>query len=64
MLEEVKSAVVKMSREELSMFRMWFEEFDADAWDRQFEEDVLAGRLDDLAAEAIRDLEEGRCTAL
>jgi len=52
-----------MSREKLSIFRRWFiEEFDADAWDSQFEDDVLSGRLDALAEEAIRDFEEGRCT--
>lgn len=39
-------------------------DFDADAWDKQFEEDVNAGRLDVLADEAIRDLSEGRCTDL
>ena len=31
---------------------------DAVAWDKQFEEDVAAGRLDALADEAIRDLRE------
>ncbi len=39
-------------------------DFDADAWDKQLEEDVNAGRLDDLADEAIRDMREGRCTEL
>jgi hypothetical protein len=39
-------------------------EFDADAWDRQFEEDVSAGRLDALADEALLDLREGRITEL
>ncbi len=63
-LEKIKPVIAKMSREELSMFRIWFEEFDAEAWDRQFEEDILAGRLDAMAEEAIRDLEEGRCTEL
>ena len=61
---EIKSAVSKLSREELATFRVWFEEFDAEAWDRQFEADVKAGRLDLLAEEALRDLHEGRCTDL
>jgi len=63
-VEEIKTVVTKMSREELSTFRHWFEDFDAKAWDSQFEEDVFAGRLDALAEEALRDLEEGRCTIL
>jgi hypothetical protein len=61
---EIESAVSKLSREELSAFRAWFEDFDAEAWDRQFEEDAKAGRLDALADEALRDLREGRCTDL
>jgi len=61
---EIESAVKKLSREELSAFRAWFEDFDAEAWDKQFEEDAKAGRLDALADEALRDLREGRCTDL
>jgi hypothetical protein len=63
-VKEIESAVSRLSREELSAFRVWFEEFDADAWDRQLEEDVAAGRLDSLAEEALRDLREGRCSDL
>ncbi len=61
---EIESAISKLSREELSALRVWFADFDAEAWDRQFEEDVKAGRLDALAEEALRDLREGRCTEL
>ena len=50
--------------EELARFRAWFAEFDAVQWDRQFERDVTAGRLDDLAKEVISDLRQGRCTDL
>jgi hypothetical protein len=61
---EIEAAISKLSREELLAFRSWFEDFDAEAWDRQFEQDVKAGRLDALAEEALRDLREGRCTDL
>jgi hypothetical protein len=63
-VQEIESAVAKLSREELAAFRDWFQEFDADAWDKQFEADVTAGRFDALADEALRDLHEGRCTEL
>lgn len=53
---EIVSAVQELSRIELSAFRNWFLGFDAEAWDRQFEDDVKAGRLDDLADEALREL--------
>jgi hypothetical protein len=61
-IQELEKAVQALSTAELAQFRAWFAEFDADAWDRQIEEDAAAGRLDQLAAEALRDLDEGRCT--
>jgi len=61
---EIESAVSKLTRVELSAFRAWFEDFDAEAWDKQFEEDAKSGRLDALANEALRDKREGRCTDL
>lgn len=63
-ISEIELAVAKLSRQDLSAFREWFQEFDADAWDRQLEADVSAGRLDMLADEALQDLREGRCTDL
>ncbi len=54
-VSEIEHAVAGLSREELSAFRDWFEEFDAAAWDKQFADDVAAGRLDALAAEALSD---------
>jgi hypothetical protein len=63
-LQEIERAVSQLSAEELADFRVWFAEFDAEIWDRQFEEDVAAGRLDDLAQRALQHLREGRCTDL
>ena len=63
-IKDIETAVGKLSPEELSAFRRWFFEFDAEVWDRQFEADVRAGRLDGLADEALRELPEERCTDL
>ena len=63
-VQEIESAIQRLSREELNAFREWFEEFDAEAWDDQLDEDVKAGRLDSLADEALADLTEGRSTDL
>jgi hypothetical protein len=63
-LQEIESAISKLSAKELAAFRVWFAEFDAEIWDRQFEEDVAAGRLDNLAERALQHLQEGRCTDL
>lgn len=63
-VHEIETAIAKLSRDEFLAFRDWFSEFDAAALDTQFEEDALAGRLNALADEAIRDLREGRCRDL
>ena len=63
-IEEIKSAVHHLSRKDLERFRAWFYEYEAGAWDTEFEEDVRAGKLDALTGQAIRDFEEGRCTDL
>jgi outer membrane murein-binding lipoprotein Lpp len=61
-VEELEAAVQRLSPEDRAAFRAWFAEFDANEWDRQLESDVVAGRLDWLAAEALADRSAGRCT--
>ena len=63
-LQEIEHAVSQLSPNDLATFRAWFEDFDASIWDRPFEEDVAALRLDTFAEETMRDLREGRCTDL
>ena len=63
-LQEIEDAISQLSSDDLSRFRTWFAEFDAEAWDRQFEEDVVSGKLDALADKALAHLRKGRCTDL
>jgi hypothetical protein len=63
-IEDIERAVKELDREQLAAFRRWFLEFDSEAWDHQFEEDVAAGRLNELGDEAIADLREGRTRPL
>lgn len=63
-VEEIEEAIRSLSRQQLSELRSWFGEFDAQLWDEQLECDIAAGRLDQLADEAINDLREGRGTDL
>jgi len=63
-LHDIENAIAGLSPDELSKLRTWFVEFDAEAWDRQLEQDIRAGRLDALAEEALEDLREGRTTEL
>ena len=63
-VEQIEAEIQRLSLEELAMFHAWFSDFDAEAWDKHFVEDVKAGKLDALAAVAVRDHEAGRSTNL
>jgi hypothetical protein len=58
-VESLEREVEKLSPQELAAFRDWFANYDADAWDRQMEADVKAGKLDGLAAEALAEHRRG-----
>ena len=58
-VKEIQEAITALSPEELSRFRRWFEEFDAQRWDEAFEEDARTGRLDKVAEAAIREYKAG-----
>ena len=63
-IEKIEQEVQALSPEELAQFRAWFLEYDWAAWDRQIERDSQAGRLDALAAKALRDHAAGKTTPL
>lgn len=63
-LEELESAVSRLSAEDLSRFSRWFEEYVSEEWDRRIENDLLSGRLDAAGKRADEDFEAGRCTPL
>jgi hypothetical protein len=57
--EAIEREVETLNRQELASFREWFLEYDAEAWDREFEEDAAAGKLDRFASEAIAEFKSG-----
>ena len=63
-VQELQATVSQLSAEELARFREWFDKFDAEVWDRQFEEDAKSGKLDQLANQAIADFQAGKCKQL
>jgi hypothetical protein len=63
-IEELESVVSGLPAPELARFSEWFEEFMADQWDRQIEQDVQAGRLDAAIKRADDHYDAGRCTPL
>jgi hypothetical protein len=63
-VEKIEQDIQSLSPQELAQFRAWFLEYDWAIWDRQIERDAEAGRLDDLAAKALRDHKAGKTTPL
>jgi hypothetical protein len=63
-LHDLEEAVRALPPQDFAAFRSWFAEYDAALWDRQIEEDVQAGRLDEIMDEATREFREGRCRDL
>lgn len=63
-LDELETAVSRLPSDELAAFARWFEEYLAEAWDRQIEADIKAGRLDEAGRRADADFEAGRCKPL
>ena len=58
-IKSIEKAIEALPPAELAEFRRWFAEFDAAAWDRQLEQDASAGKLDQLANEALADFHAG-----
>jgi hypothetical protein len=63
-VEEIEREIQKLTPSELGTFRKWFLEFDAEAWDRQIEEDARSGKLDRMASRALKSFESGGCSEL
>jgi hypothetical protein len=59
-VQEIERAIEKLPREEVFVFTNWLSTHFSDLWDRQIEEDISAGLLDELAAEAVAEHRAGR----
>ncbi|MBI1311347.1 hypothetical protein GC176_08575 [bacterium] len=63
-LQQLEKTVSELPPDQLSAFREWFHAFDAEKWDEQFDRDVAAGRLDQLADDASAEHRAGKSTEL
>jgi len=63
-VENIEHEVRDLTPTELAAFRKWFLEFDAQVWDRQIEQDILKGKLDKLAEEALTAHRAGKSKEL
>lgn len=58
-VEDIEKAVTKLTPEQLAKFRAWFADYDARLFDEKIERDAKAGKLDTLAAKALRAHRKG-----
>ena len=63
-VNELERQVQGLSPEELTAFRRWFAEFDGEVWDRQFESDARAGKLNYFAEQARQAHATGKSSKL
>ena len=50
---EIKQDILALPKNEYAELLHWIREQDWEQWEREFDEDVQAGRLDALATEAL-----------
>ena len=58
-VHDIEKAISALPLNKLEQFRKWFDKFDAKEWDKQFEDDVMSGKLDQIAENAITDFDKG-----
>ncbi len=63
-LEQIEKSVAELDSAELEAFSEWFEAFQAARWDEQIKLDGKAGKLDDLAQDALAEFRSGRTQRL
>ncbi|KQT52913.1 MULTISPECIES: hypothetical protein [unclassified Aureimonas] len=52
-LDKIEQDIAGLSHDELARFREWFEQFEADRFDRTIEDGIKAGELNALADAAL-----------
>jgi hypothetical protein len=63
-VQEIETAITRLPRAQVAELAAWFEEFHAQLWNNQIEQDARDGRLDSLLDETKRDFDAGRCESL
>lgn len=54
-VREIENAITQLPTDELTELVIWLEEYYAAVWEQQIEQDLEAGRLDDLLAELDKE---------
>jgi hypothetical protein len=63
-VEQIEQEIEQLSRSEFALLRDWILERDWASWDAQVNQDVRAGKLDELGSESQEDYRAGRMREL
>jgi hypothetical protein len=63
-VEQIEQEIEQLSRSEFALLRDWILERDWASWDAQVNQDVRAGKLDELVSESQEDYRAGRMREL
>ena len=63
-LEKIEQDIASLDPKDVRKLAEWLEEYKAELWDRQMEDDAKSGRLDKFAARALAAHRAGKSTPL
>jgi hypothetical protein len=58
-IEQIENAILKLSEQDFTKLRNWLLDLDYQQWDKKLEQDIIDGKLDALAKEALAEFEVG-----
>jgi hypothetical protein len=63
-LEKIEQEIAALDPKDVRKLADWLDAYKAELWDRQIEADAKAGKLDQLAEQALADHRAGRTRPL
>ena len=63
-IAEIESAIAQLPERDFAELMVWIQEYHDRVWDKQIANDLAAGRLDALIAEADKEFRDGSARPL
>ena len=63
-IAEIEEAIKKLSPPDLAELAAWFADYQSQQWEKQMEQDLDAGRLDNFLDEVEQEYDRGQAKAL
>ena len=63
-IEQIEAAILKLPPSDYQKLVQWLLDLDYERWSEKLEQDILGGKLDNLAQEALADFQAGQYRAI